>query len=76
MFNPLIKQFLISFFLPFALKSIKEYVKTTDTKYDDGLLQVVQDSLIYLSSKDNNTITSDIANVVSSCHSLKCQKAK
>ena len=76
MFSLILKQFLISAFLPFALKSIREYAKNTDTKFDDNLLDVVQDSLNYLSKNDNNTVTKEIATVVSSCRSLKCQKSK
>lgn len=47
--------------LPLAIKAIKRYINSTDTKKDDKVLDLVQKSANYLAKQDNNTLTPDIA---------------
>lgn len=48
---------LFSFLLPFAIELIRSYIRNTDSKKDDLVLDVVKDGLFYLSDKDNNNVS-------------------
>lgn len=76
MLLPLLKQILINILIPIAVKTVKEYVKTTDTKKDDKLLEIAKLSTEYLSEQNTNTVTKVIAENLNNCTAVKCQKSK
>lgn len=76
MLLPLLKQLIINIFIPIAVKTVKEYVKTTDTKKDDKLLEIAKLSTEYLSEQNTNTVTKVIAENLNTCTAVKCQKSK
>ena len=49
---------LFSLLLPFALELIKGYIRSTDSKKDDLVLDIVKDGVCYLEGKDNNNVNS------------------
>lgn len=55
---------LISALLPFALEIVKAYFKTTDTKKDDQVLEVVQQGCYYLAPNKNNDMNVQTADIV------------
>lgn len=72
----ILKQIIINIFIPIAVKTVKEYIKTTDTKKDDKLLEIAKLSTEYLSEQNTNTVTKVIAENLNNCTALKCQKSK
>lgn len=52
------------FILPIAITIIRGYIKSTDSTKDDIILDLVKDSIIYLSDQPNNTISKNIANMI------------
>jgi len=50
--------------LNLGINLVKSYISSSDSKQDDKVLSVVKDGAKYLSAKDNNDITVDIANSV------------
>jgi hypothetical protein len=55
---------LISLFVPLAVEIIKAYFKTTDTKKDDQVLEVVQQGCYYLAPNKNNDMNVQTADIV------------
>lgn len=49
---------IFSFLLPLAVELIRSYIKSTDSKKDDVILDIVKDSVCYLEGKDNNSVNS------------------
>lgn len=49
---------IFSFLLPLAIDLIRGYIRSTDSKKDDLVLDIVKDSVCYLEGKDNNTVNS------------------
>ena len=47
-----------------AINLITNYIKSSDSSKDDEILKVVQKGAKYLSAKDNNDITAEIADTV------------
>ena len=76
MFISILKQLIINIFVPVAVKTVKEYINTTDTKKDDKLLEIAQLSTQYLAEQTNNTVTKKIADELNVCTTVKCQKSK
>ena len=72
----ILKQLIINIFIPIAVKTVKEYIKTTDTKKDDKLLEIAKLSTEYLSEQNTNTVTKVIAENLNNCTAVKCQKSK
>ncbi len=72
----ILKQVFINLLIPVATKTISEYIKTTDTKKDDKLLEVSKLAIDYLAEQSNNTITKEISNALSNCNMITCQKSK
>lgn len=56
---------ILNFFLPVAVEIIKAYIKNSSSKKDDLILNTVKDGCRYLSVKDNNTVSVDLADSVS-----------
>lgn len=52
---------IFSFLLPFAIDLIRAYIRSSDSKKDDLVLDIVKDSVCYLGVKDNNNV--DITSV-------------
>ena len=76
MFITILKQLIINIFVPVAVKTVKEYINTTDTKKDDKLLEIAQLSTQYLAEQTNNTVTKKIAEELNVCTTVKCQNSK
>lgn len=77
MFLVILKQVLINLFIPLATKTITEYIKNTETKQDDKILEVAKLSINYLSENSNNTVTKEISNALNHCSIISnCQKSK
>lgn len=56
---------LFSLLLPFALELIKGYIRSTDSKKDDLVLNIVKEGVCYLESKDNNDVKNvDMFNIL------------
>lgn len=47
---------LFSLLLPLAFRLIEGYIKNTDSKKDDMVLDIVKKGVCYLGSKDNNDL--------------------
>lgn len=47
---------LFSFLLPIAIDLIKGYIRSSDSKKDDLVLDIVKDGVCYLADKDNNSV--------------------
>ena len=66
---------LLKILLPFAVDMVKDYVKNSDTKHDDIVLDIVNEGAEYISQKDNNLLvpfaTSVIKDYVKSSDSNK-----
>lgn len=56
---------LLSFLLPIAINIVKRYIDSSDSKRDDEILKVVQDSCVYLCAKDNNSLDLVTSKVIS-----------
>ena len=50
---PRMSQVLLRIILPFAIEMIKKYIKSSDTKLDDKILDVMNISARYVVDKDN-----------------------
>lgn len=50
--------------LNLGINLVKSYIKSSDSSKDDEILKVVKDGAKYLSSKDNNDVTVDIADTI------------
>lgn len=55
----------ISAFVPVAVQVMKQYFKTTDTKKDDKILEVVQQGCYYLVPNETNDLSIETADLVS-----------
>ncbi len=55
---------LIPMLLPFAIDIIKKYVASSDSKKDDKVLEIAQETCKYMASKDNNTLSIDTASSI------------
>lgn len=49
--------FITNLLLPYALFVIRAYMYSPSSKKDGQILDVVKDSIQYLATKDNNTVT-------------------
>jgi len=50
--------------LNLGINLVKSYIENSDSKQDDKVLSVVKDGAKYLSKKDNNDVTVDIADTI------------
>ena len=77
MFLVILKQVLINLFIPLATKTITEYIKNTETKKDDKILEVAKLSINYLAENSNNTVSKEISKALNDCTIISnFQKAK
>lgn len=53
---------LFSLLLPLAIELIKGYIRSSDSKKDDLVLDIVKESVCYLGVKDNNNVDITTAN--------------
>ena len=49
--------FITNLLLPFALNVLRAYMYSPSSKNDGQILNVVKDSIQYLATKDNNTVS-------------------
>lgn len=60
--------FLINFFLPLALGVVRSYLNKPMHDHDDKVLNVVKQSVQYLASCDNNTVSfGHVASIGNAC---------
>ena len=71
-----LKSILIDIFLPLAIKIIEKYVKSTDTKKDDEILELVKLSLGNIANKNYTNIDEHIVTAVDNCYIKKIQKER
>lgn len=77
MFLVILKQVLINLFIPLATKTITEYIKNSESKQDDKILEVAKLSINYLAENSNNTVTKEISKALNHCSIISnCQKSK
>lgn len=77
MFLVILKQVLINLFIPLATKTIMEYIKNSESKQDDKILEVAKLSINYLAENSNNTVSKEISKALNDCSIISnCQKAK
>ena len=50
--------------LNLGINLVTKYIESSDSKQDDKVLKVIQDGAEYLSAKDNNDMTVDIADTL------------
>ena len=50
--------------LNLGVNLVKKYVESSESKGDDKVLELVKDSVDYMSKKDNNDVTVDIADTI------------
>ena len=62
---------LINMLLPIVMTVIRDYIKSSSSKKDDLVLDVVKDSVVYLSQKDNNTLDESTCDQVLKTRVLK-----
>jgi len=62
---------LVSMLLPTVVSVIKAYIKSSSSKKDDVILDLVKDSVVYLSDKDNNTVDKSTCDTVLKTRVLK-----
>jgi len=55
---------LATLFLPLAIEIVRSYIKNSDTKKDDQILQVVQEGCYYLVPNKNNDMNIETADIV------------
>lgn len=55
---------LLRLLLPFAVQTVRSYVKNSDSKKDDEILDIAQETASYLSAKDNNTVSINTAEMI------------
>jgi len=55
---------LLRLLMPFAIDTIRSYVKSSDSKQDDKILSIAQETASYLSVKDNNTLSLNTADLL------------
>ena len=67
---------LIQFIIPFAVNAVKDYIKNTDSKSDDKVLDVVKLGANYLAVKHNNSVTDQIAESLRDTSMILTQKPK
>lgn len=73
----ILKQVLINLFIPLATKTITEYIKNTESKKDDKILEVAKLSINYLAENSNNTVSKEISKALNDCFIISnCQKSK
>lgn len=60
-----------NFLLPFALGVIRAYMYSPSSKNDGQILNIVKDSVQYLATKDNNTVTFGHVGVMGQTMSLQ-----
>ncbi|MGM0518192.1 MAG: hypothetical protein ACQERD_00955 [Campylobacterota bacterium] len=61
--------------LPLAVETVKSYVKNSDSKKDDKVLDVVQTGANYLSKKDNNTVDKNTSNLLNKNSMVQIQRS-
>lgn len=76
MFLIILKQFIVNIFLPVAIQTVKTYIKSTDSKNDDKLLEVTKIGAKYLAEKTNNTVTVEISRELNSSSMVLVQKSR
>lgn len=69
-------QLLVNIFVPVAVKTVENYVKTSDSKSDDKVLDVVKIGANYLAEKQTNNLTKTLAKELNKTDMLKVQKAR
>jgi hypothetical protein len=50
-----------TFIVNLAINLVQSYINSSSSKLDDKILDVVKDGAKYLSSKDNNDVTVELA---------------
>ena len=55
---------IISALVPLAVELLKAYFKTTDTKKDDKVLDVVQQGCYYLAPNETNNLSIETSDIV------------
>lgn len=50
--------------LNLGINLVKKYIESSDSSKDNDILKIVQDGAKYLSAKDNNDITVDLASTI------------
>lgn len=50
--------------LNLGINLVTKYIESSDSKQDDKVLEVIKDAAKYLSSKDNNDISTDLASTI------------
>ena len=50
--------------LNLGINLVTKYIESSDSEQDDKILDVVKDGAKYLSAKDNNDITVNLANTI------------
>ena len=67
----------INIIVPIASKIITYYIKTTETKKDDELLELAKTTIKYFADNTNNTVTTEISKALNDCSIISnCQKSK
>jgi len=56
--------YIFSFLIPLALTIIEGYIKSSSSKNDDIILDLVKTSVAYLEPKDNNDISHVAKNII------------
>lgn len=64
-------QILLQFVLPLAVSAIKSYIQNSSSKQDDQVLNLVQEGVVYLCNKDNNTVGKFATNNLLSAEMVK-----
>lgn len=55
---------ILNLILPLAVEIVKAYINSSSSKKDDLILETVKGGCSYLSAKDNNSLSLDIADLV------------
>ncbi len=76
MFAFILKELIVSFVLPVAVDTVKSYVKSSDTKNDDKVLELTQIGAKYLAGSSTNTVTQTISDSLNNTKMNKVQKAR
>lgn len=76
MANVLLKSVLIDIFLPLAIKVIEKYVKSTETKKDDEILELVKLSLGNITQKNSTNIDDYVLTAIDNSFIRDCQRGK
>ena len=51
--------------IPVVINILKSYIKSTESKQDDKVLEIAQEASTYLSAKDNNTVSINTSDLIS-----------